>query len=354
MDFLVEKTDLESTRFVDEPPAEVEDGQALLSIDSFGLTANNITYAAFGERMSYWDFFPGPEGWGRVPVWGFADVAESRAAGLAAGTRVYGYLPPSTHLLVSPARTGERGFVDGSPHRSGLSAVYNSYATAAHDPIYTAASEDLQMLLRPLFFTSYLIDDFLLAADFFGAVNVVLSSASSKTSSGLAFLLAQREGIEVIGLTSRRSGDFARSLEVYDDVVSYDDAEALPAGRTVYVDMAGDEGVRDAVHGRYRDELAHSSVVGATHHDRLGQVPDDLPGARPKFFFAPDRIAARTAEWGRAGLEQRMAEAWAPYMEWAGRWLKVERAAGPQALESAYRDLLAGRIDPASAHVLSL
>ena len=42
-------------------------------------------------------FFPAESGWGRVPVWGFADVVGSRHQALAEGVRVFGYLPMSTH-----------------------------------------------------------------------------------------------------------------------------------------------------------------------------------------------------------------------------------------------------------------
>jgi Protein of unknown function (DUF2855) len=354
VDFLVAKHDLHRCRFLDEAPPELEPGQALLTVDSFGLTANNITYAMFGDAMSYWDFFPAEDGWGRVPVWGFAEVVSSRADQLAEGTRVFGYLPPSTQLLVNPARTDAHGFIDASAHRSKLPPTYNRYVRTDADPIYEAEHEDQQMLLRPLFFTSYLIDDFLDDSGFFGASTVVLSSASSKTANGLAFLLSRREGIDVVGLTSAASAEFARGLGVYDHVIDYDSLDSLPAGRAVYVDMAGDGALRDAVHAHFGAELAHSAVVGATHHDQLGAVPDSLPGPRPTFFFAPDRVTKRTADWGREGLEQRLADAWRPYVEWTAGWLAVIHASGPEALEGAYLDLLDGRIDPARAHVVSL
>ena len=122
----------------------------------------------------------------------------------------------------------------------------------------------------------------------------------------------------------------------------------------MYVDMAGNAEVRGAIHGHYRDELLHSAVVGATHHDQMAQLPESLPGPRPMFFFAPDRVGKRSAEWGREGLEQRLADAWLPYLEWTGTWLEVIHGNGPDALEAAYLDLLDGRIDPAKAHVLSL
>ncbi|MHB8242444.1 MAG: DUF2855 family protein [Solirubrobacteraceae bacterium] len=354
MDFLLATDDLHRCRTVELPTQELEPGQARLAVQAFGLTSNNITYAMFGEAMSYWRFFPAEAGWGRMPVWGFAEVQESRAPGLEEGVRLYGYLPPSTDLLVTPARVDERGFTDASPHRATLPAAYNAYARVESDPVYDAEHEDEQMLLRPLFFTSYLIDDFLDDSAFFGAGTVVLSSASSKTASALAFLLSRRDGIDVIGLTSERSLDFARGLGVYDHVISYAELDTLPGERAVYVDMAGDADVRSAVHSHYADRLLHSAVVGATHHDRMGAVPESLAGPRPMFFFAPDRVAKRGVDWGRDGFERNLADAWRPYVEWCGGWLEVVHGRGPQALESAYLDLLDGRIDPAKAHVLTL
>ena len=118
-------------------------------------------------------------------------------------------------------------------------------------------------------------------------------------------------------------------------MLDYEQLDELPAGRAVYVDMSGDAAVRSAVHEHFGDELAHSAVVGATHHDRMGGVPDELPGPRPTFFFAPDRVAKRGAEWGREGLEQRLAEAWGPYVQWTDGWLEVIHEEGPEALRAA-------------------
>ncbi len=354
MDFLISRGDLHETRLEEADAPVPQDGQAVLAVERFGLTSNNITYAAFGEAMSYWKFFPAPDGWGRMPVWGFATVAESRAEGLEEGARIYGYLPPSSELLVTPARTGAHGFVDAAPHRAELPAAYNSYQRTDADPSHDEGREDQQMLLRPLFFTSWLIDDFLRDSDMFGAGTVVLSSASSKTASGLAFLLSREGAAEVVGLTSARGAEYARSIGVYDAVLTYEELEDLPAGRAVYVDMSGAAAVREGVHRRYGAELAHSAVVGATHHDQMGAVPEDLPGPRPTFFFAPDRVAKRSGDWGREQLEQRLAAAWAPYVKWTDGWLEVIHEQGPEPLRATYLDLLDGRIDPASAHVLSL
>src|SRR6218665_792600 len=115
-DFLVAKSDLRRTEFRDAEPASLEDGQVRLAIESFALTANNITYAVFGEMMRYWDFFPAPDGFGRVPVGGHARVGASAPPDIAVGARFYGYWPMSTHLTVQ-AKPGRSGFVDVAPHR---------------------------------------------------------------------------------------------------------------------------------------------------------------------------------------------------------------------------------------------
>src|SRR6478735_12788053 len=200
-DFLVKRDELRECRIVDSESPEVGAGQALLRVDSFGLTANNVTYAVMGEAMSYWDFFPAEDGWGRVPMWGFAEVEKSEAEGVEPGTRVYGYLPPSSHLLVTPVDADGSGFVDGSPHRAALPSAYHRYLATGSDSFYRPDTEEIQMLLRPLFFTSFLIDDQLDEEGLATRGPIGISSASSKTAIAAAFLLRQREGVELVGLT---------------------------------------------------------------------------------------------------------------------------------------------------------
>jgi Protein of unknown function (DUF2855) len=354
MDFQIALDDLERCRVADTPAAELASGQARLAVEKFGLTSNNITYAKFGEAMSYWRFFPAADGWGHMPVWGFAVVSESNEDALAVGTRVYGYLPPASELVVTPERVNERGFRDASAHRAELPGAYNAYSSTEADPFHDAEHEDLELLLRPLFFTSWLIDDFLADGGLLDGNALVLSSASSKTAIGLAFLLSRREDVEVIGLSSRRGAEFARALGCYTDVLAYEEVPSLLDRSSVYVDMAGDANVRESVHRHFDARLQHSMVVGATHHDRMGALPDDLPGPRPRFFFAPDQVSKRTSEWGAAELERRLADGWEPFLEWAGGWLEVIHGDAPAVLEDAYLGLLRGEVDPARAHVLTM
>jgi hypothetical protein len=354
-EFLVKRDDFRECRVAENDPPELERGQALLRVDSFGMTSNNVTYAVFGEAMSYWDFFPSAEeGWGRLPTWGFAEVESSEAEGVEPGTRLYGYLPSSSHLIVTPGDADDSGFVDASPHKAALPSAYHRYLAEPGDAFYRPDTEAVQMLLRPLFFTSFLIDDQLDDEGLTTGGPVIVSSASSKTSIGAAFLLAQREDVELVGLTGRSNREFVEGLGLYDRTVSYDEIDSLDGGPATYVDVSGDAGVRQGVHSHFGDELAHSMAVGATHWEEMDGGGGDLPGPTPALFFAPTRVSKRAEDWGRAGLETRVADAWHPFCEWTEGWLETIPGEGFEAVQSAWLDVLEGRVEPKRAHVLSL
>ena len=353
MDFELNRKDLHQSRFTHGDPPSPRDGEALLRIESFGLTSNNITYAVFGEAMSYWNFFPASDAdWGKLNVWGYAHVEDSRHPDLAPGMRVYGYLPCATHLLVVPDRINEKGFVDAAPHRAQLPSAYQGYRDVKTDPVYSADLEAEHILFFPLFFTSFLIDDFLADEGFFGADTVVISSASSKTAIIAAYLLAKREGIETVGVTSAGNREFVDGLGIYDSVHLYDDVSQLPGERAVYVDVAGDGAVRAGVHAHYGDRLAHSAAVGVTHWTQMAQGAGQLVGPSPVFFFAPDRIAKRGADWGTARLDRNVADAWVPFAQWASKWIRVEHISSEDDIQRAYLELLDGKADPNTGTVV--
>ena len=365
----IARNDLHSVHVGPDPDAArpLAAGETRLTIEHFALTANNITYAAFGDAMQYWQFFPAPDAaLGCLPVWGFATVAESRASGVTAGRRVWGYFPAGTHLLVTPGRVRESGFVDLAAHRQELAAAYQQYVFCDADPGWQPRLEGLQAVLRPLFVTSFLIDDFLADNACFGARQLLLSSASSKTAYGTAFCLAQRRGAphapRVAGLTSPANLAFTRALGCYDDVHLYTEVAALdPTVPTVYIDFAGNATLRAAVHGHFGDALKFSCSVGGTHVSALGSGRG-LPGPRPTLFFAPAQIKKRAAPppegWGREALEQRIAQAWSAFLDRVQcadePWLRIVSQHGPQALEAAYRALLGGRADAREGIMLSL
>ena len=354
MDFVIRRNDWRQCRFVTaELPSELPDGDVLFRVQRFALTANNVTYLLTGDALGYWSFFPAESGWGRVPVMGFGDVLRSAHPDVAEGERYFGFYPMSTHLVVQ-AEPNREGLVDRAEHREKTAPVYRQYTRASHDLLYSPEHEDCLMLLRGLFLTAFLADDYLADSDFFGARTVVVSSASSKTAIALAFQLARRRGIRKIGLTSARNRAFVLGLGLYDEVVLYDEVSSLEAtGPAVFVDLAGDGAVAAAVHRRFGEQLVYSSIIGATHWG-AGPRPEDLPGARPQLFFAPAQMQKRGADWGAAGLQQRLAAAWSAFRDSTTEWLRIERGWGPAAVESCYLEVLDGRLPASAGRVLSL
>ena len=363
--FLVRKDKLQQTMLRERPDQPLADGQIRVAIDRFALTSNNITYAAFGDAMNYWAFYPsGEEGWGNIPVWGFGDIVQSSHPGVAVGERLYGYFSMASQVVLNPTRLSPAGFTEGAEHRSALHPVYNRYTRCAGDPFYTQASEDVQALLRPLFTTSWLIDDFLADNAWFGAggnaakpATILLSSASSKTAYGTAFVLAQRSGIEVVGLTSAANVAFCESLGCYQRVLAYEQLDQIAADTPcVYVDFAGNAGLRLAIHNRF-SALAYSCSIGGTHVDQLGSGKG-LPGPKPVLFFAPAQIKKRHGEWGADVFEQRLLQAWNGFVDKvcnsAAPWLVPERHCGTTATQAIYQQVLAGRSDPRRGYMASL
>ena len=210
------------------------------------------------------------------------------------------------------------------------------------------------MLLRPLFFTSFLIDDQLDDEGLTGRGPIVISSASSKTAIAAAFLLSRREGVELIGLTSPRSAEFVAGLGIYGRVVAYDAIDSLERGPATYVDVAGDGAVREAVHSHFGDRLAHSMAVGVTHWEDFGAGAAELPGpgAGPLLRPRPGPQALRglgpqrPRAAGRRGL--------APVLRVDRRVAGRRPGQRLRGLRAAYLDVLEGRVEPSSAHVISL
>lgn len=341
-DVLVDRRDLRKAELRRAEASDLAEGQVRLAVERFALTANNITYGVIGEAFGYWRFFPAPEGLGRIPVWGFARVVQSAAPEIPEGLRLFGYLPMSSHFTAQMVR-GREGFVDASPHRAELPPTYNAYAAAPED-----AMDDHRALLRPLLMTSYLLDD-LLSEDR-DLKTLVISSASSKTAMGLAWF-AQRRGLEVVGLSSPENAARLEGLGLYDRVVPYEEAGDLNlAGPVTYVDFAGRREVTAAVHAALGPALTRSLIVGGTHWEARGG-DQALAGVQPVLFFAPDQIRKRAKDWGADMLQSRFDEGLRAFVA-ENEWLRLVQHRGADALLSAYRDILEGRVRPDEGHII--
>ncbi len=356
--FEVDRKDLTKTQFVTiAAPEEVSlaGDETILRVDKFALTANNITYGVAGDMIGYWQFFPAADSWGRIPVWGMGTVIRSASNALRVGDEYYGYFPMSSYLKVSPTRVTERGFVDNASNRQPLPPVYNQYSLMTSGNGFNRAVDDQQMVYRPLFTTSFVLDDYLFDNQFFGAGNIILGSASSKTAFGLAFLLNKNRNVRVTGLTSKTNRKFVESLGIYDAVVTYDEIASLDnTEKVAYVDMAGNRSVLQELHHHYEDNMVCSCGVGITHWEsRDGEAPAALPGAKPSMFFAPNQIQKRNKEWGAEKFQSELNAAWTDFLGVVDAWVTINHPAGRDGVQNTYETVLNGA-PPNESYVVAL
>jgi len=352
----VARSNLADAELVEVADKPLADGAVRLAIESFSVTSNNVTYAVVGEQVGYWNFFPAPEGKGIVPMWGHAKVVESNCPDIAVGERVYGYLPMASHLDVVPGKVSAHGFVDMTDYRQPLPPIYNQYSRLAADPEHDPAREGERMIFGPLFKTGFLIDYFMRANDWFGAGRVIMTSASSKTSMGLASCAKQNSpGVTRVGLTSPGNIEFVKGTGLYDEVLSYEEVGSLAQEPSVSVDFAGNGSLLADIHEALGENLKYSCLVGVTHIDeRRGPVgsAEGLPGPTPTLFFAPDHAIALFNELGPQAAGQQMAAAWHGFLESVAGSVAIERHTGLAAARQTYLEMVGGKVDPAQGIVI--
>ena len=348
--FQIEKTNLSNVQILNGEKPETADGEVLLRVERFGLSANNITYAVAGDTLGYWQFFPpleaGTENWGVMPVWGFGEVIESKTDEILVGERLFGYFPPATYLKMKPTEISKYLLVDGSAHRAQLPKGYNVYRRVDSEPGYDRAGDDTRMLLFPLYLTSFALWDQMKEQSWYGAEQVILISASSKTSIGLAYALeSEKSSVSVTGLTSRGNMEFVSSLGIYDNVVNYDDVETVSQKPSVIVDMAGNGDLLGHLHTYLGDHMRQTLSVGLTHWDTKRRSSDVIKD-RTEFFFAPSQIQKRIKEWGSDEFNKRTAGFVQQAAIKSSQWLNMRKLDGLEGLNSVYSDVLEGKMKP--------
>ena len=359
----IRKSSIGDAEVHDEPLSELHDGQIRLRIDRFAVTANNVSYAGAGDMLGYWDFFPSsdPSTWGRVPAVGYAEIVESRNADLPVGGRYHGWFPMAETVTFTATGTRD-GFRDDGEHRQAHAPIYRSYSRTDLDPLHDEApdGEDRHALLRVLLLTGFLADEYFAdsggatahgAVSSFGAEQVIVLSASSKTAIGFSQRAAKRDGLAVVGLTSSANADFVRSLGFYDSVVTYDEIDDPNTGiallDSVVIDMAGNPNVLAAVHQRLGDRIKHSMMIGRSHHDAVPTVAaGPLPGPTPQFFFAPTELDRLVENWGAAEYRRRTTEATHEFIDASRAWMSVDERRGSDGPASAWASIYAGEVTP--------
>lgn len=353
---LVNRGKFDQSRIEQAPLPELSAGEVLVKTGEFGLTANNVSYALSGDMIGYWKFFPvdGDE-WGIVPVWGFAEVIESRCAELPVGSHFWGFLPMASHVVMKPAAITSNSFVDGADHRLPLPELYNRYQRTENDTPELTAAADARSVLFPLCFTGYVLADYLEDNDFFGAEQVIIGSASSKTALGTAYFIGQlaSRSVKLVGLTSVNNIAFARDIDLLDQVVGYDVVTVLPSKTpSVFVDMSGNGTLISTLHHHFKDNIKASISVGATHWD-APRNREQLPGSAPTFFFAPAQILKRESDWGPGEMNRRIETANLQFLPKLEDMVQIEHHAGAELVKGNYEAMAAGSIPPDKALILS-
>ena len=135
------RDDIAQAMIADLPDRAPSSGEVEFAVDLVALTANNITYAALGQKTpllgqdaGYWDFFSERDEPGHLPVWGFATVTRSAAEGVAEGERFYGYWPLASHAMLAVGHIRDSGFTEASARRAALPAPYNQYTRLTRLP----------------------------------------------------------------------------------------------------------------------------------------------------------------------------------------------------------------------------
>ena len=352
----VDREDFRKTKIVELAKPTLSDGEVLVSIDKFGLTANNVSYAVSGKAIGYWGYYPAEDNWGKVPVWAMADIIESECEGIESGERIWGFFPMSSHVVLKPGQIKKQTFADMAEHRQNLPLFYNQYQRTEAEPEYLKTLEDERCLLFPLFATSFILNDFLEDNDFFDAEQILIGSVSSKTGFGLASFLTQNEKFEgqVVGLTSTGNVDFVKALNCCEKIVVYgDEAQIDTSKSSAFVDMSGNGELVKTLHEHLQNNMVQSIGVGATHWNEK-RARGELPGAKPVFFFAPAQMDKRDKEWGEGMLFQKAFVAGAQLAANIKDIVKVELIAGPAEVDQIWKDMLDNKVSARRGIMASL
>ena len=205
--------------------------------------------------------------------------------------------------------------------------------------------------------TGFVIADLLLDNDWFGAQQIVICSASSKTGfSTAAFVRAAGFEGAIVGLTSDQNVAFSETLGCYDRVVSYSEVERVASEPSAYIDIAGHVEVRSRLHHSLQNNAVHTLLVGATHWDQFGQSVggEPLPGNEPQVFFAPAQIEKRDGEWGRGVMMGNAHAASIELVTQLAPTLLMEFHSGVEVCDAIWQALLRNEVSGQRGVMISL
>ncbi|TFK34429.1 hypothetical protein BDQ12DRAFT_656785 [Crucibulum laeve] len=379
----------------------------LIKVERFGFSANNITYQALGEHphFRYFDFHASPlttdvssESHGVIPVWGFGTVVKSGHPKVELGEKVYGYSAPARYILVevSPSDINKFAFYVPRAHLPADRRPYNQILRCATDTHYNPSplGEDLTMLYRPLFWTSFWCEDWLHTSGYRGVSTILISSASSKTAFCLAYVIGKRirkgelsKDVKIIGLTSKRNTEFTKGLGLYHEVVDYDTFTSFRSfqgekdSRWLYIDVAGNEDLNKKIFSHFASpytgklvacislgltSLSPSSSNASSINWSTNTSPSpsssgsETSSSTSPFwpqveqFFMPEWLDVRKFQLSIKEIFRQQQEAWNELMTDCIGWVQLERVYGVDGVLQAYERLAKEGLGPDKGQIWSL
>ena len=309
-----------------------------LNIEKYCITSNTITYALVKNKvLNYFGNFPYNgvcKGFGFVPTWGVVVDNKTRQ-------RYFGFLPygqDSFYVKKNNDNINSTTFMDINEPRKNIPAAYITYTNLNKDKYLTSLDnkeneiedyENRYIILKGLFLTSFLIHVMILDK-YNDTQNIIITSASSKTSIALGFMLKQSNltrNINVIGLTSKRNIKFVKdklSEHAYDIVYTYDDIESINIDNNAsygMVDMAGNPGVINRIHQYFNRCMRFSSMVGLTHNKEWEKIKN-LILLNQKYDY--DYINIAQKKFGEK-IQPEMIKYWTLFAEFSKKCLFIKK-----------------------------
>jgi len=310
---------------------------------------------------------------------------------VAVGERLYGYFAPARYLVLPIDEKDVNKYSIYVPrnHLPADRRVYNQIVRCSTDPLYTPETEDLAMLYRPLFWTSYWCEDWLARSEYRGGCeNILISSASSKTAFCFAYCIRKRverdptriSNIRIIGLTSKGNLEFTKNLGLYHEVYEYDSFLSVSAtpfhskskNRWIYIDVAGNQTLNSRIYTHFASPYVTSKLVAAVSLGMTNLVPGEKKADKiewttntdPKTasdsgdmktasstssagfwpvteqFFTPEWLTVRRSELSPSQMFNMQKSAWGALMQDCRDWVKLERVYGGEHVRMAYEAMV--------------
>lgn len=365
------------------------------------LTANNLTYARNAAIANWWDAFPVPSflpapyndtvTYGIVPAWGYAEVVESRTAGLEPGSIFWGFWPSSSlpiDLQLVPTQPAGH-YIDITPHRQAMWSYYHRYTLAPPSIDLKAKTLAAQTVFKPLFECASSLNAYVLGpstthpapktyssptwqlADVSEGAAVISLAASGKTARAFndAVLNTRAPGtgpqafLAITSDPSKFSLPTPENSTVKTEVLSYSSALAKgsieflaslspPISRIVIADFGARDNCLPALISHLRASLSTEVEIGAVG---VGASPapltDDWMRGLLASMAVPERVQMNTSEVREVVVERIGEEAYFEGVKraWEGfcarggcEGVDVVVGKGAREFEEGWRKLCAG------------